>query len=731
MQANRQTSGTSSWPPSHPTYERREVPHRGGTSSRDEEQLFGEVTSSGIHFDSYADVAVTATPPPGATATPPITGSYSDVTFPSWLAANIERCKYTKPTPIQSHTLPAAAAGHDIMACAQTGSGKTAAFLLPVLTAIDQTVTTIAPSWGRGAPGIPKALILAPTRELAEQIHKDAARFTYRSKVKCVAVYGGEGTMGGQLRELERGVDLLVACPGRLHDLIERGRVQLRDVQFLVLDEADRMLDMGFEPQIRDIVERADMPGGDSRQTLMFSATFPGAMQRMARDFLRAGSTFHLEVGRVGATGDNIEQDFVFLEDSDKRSTLLDLIHGNNSADSHGLTVVFVETKRLADILEYDLVDQGVPAVSIHGDKAQQERRSALAAFKAGEARVLVATDVAARGLDVAGVTHVINCDLPKDVDSYVHRIGRTGRAGRAGRATSLMTPRDARLAPELVELLGAANRDIPPELLKMAARAPSRPSKPHHEPRPATGGMFNTTDHRKGGAQPTLTRPAEEVLSMAEYEAASNAALMEATAARRNPSAASSAGKKGKKGKKGSTEDLISWDDAMGAVPLDSGVTVVDTWDMELDTGEGDEAPVVGTPDTIAPPDVSVADATEAAVAERAQNTVTKLLASAMDGCADACTAARKVQIPCADTAAEAALVTALTEGLAGWEGGDGSFLAIVKEWYDRDVVSEDGILLWWQTHSPRATHGALVEQLRPLVTWLQEAEEEDSDGE
>jgi hypothetical protein len=244
---------------------------------------------------------------------------------------------------------------------------------------------------------------------------------------------------------------------------------------------------------------------------------------------------------------------------------------------------------------------------------------------------------------------------------------------------------------------------------------------------------MFSTMNDGKGTSQPTPTRPAEEVLSMAEYEAASNAALMEATAARRNPSAASNTGKKGKKGKKGSTEDLISWDDAMGAVP--PGAMVIDTWDwdMELDAGEGNTASVAGTPDTVAdtPADVAVEVADTDDVAERAQNMVTELLASAMDGCTDACAAARKVQIPCADTVEEAALVTALTEGLAGWAGGGGSFLAIVKDWYDRDVVSEDGILLWWQTHSPKAAHGVLVEQLRPFVTWLQEAEEEDSDEE
>jgi ATP-dependent RNA helicase DDX3X len=328
------------------------------------------------------------------------------------------------------------------MACAQTGSGKTGGFLFPVLSASFANGPAPDPvsadngsysSYSRGRKAYPTILVLAPTRELVSQIHDEARKFAYRSWVKPAVVYGG-ADIGQQLRQIERGCDLLSATPGRLVDLIERGRISLAKVKFLVLDEADRMLDMGFEPQIRRIVQQSDMPGVEARQTLMFSATFPREIQWLARDFLK--EYIFLMVGRVGSTSENITQRIEYVEDRDKQSVLLDLLAAEDPA-TVGLTLVFTETKRMADMLCDFLYANSHMATSIHGDRTQREREMALATFKSGRTPILVATAVAARGLDIPNVMHVVSYDLPKDVDDYVHRIGRTGRAGNTGTATA------------------------------------------------------------------------------------------------------------------------------------------------------------------------------------------------------------------------------------------------------------------------------------------------------
>jgi ATP-dependent RNA helicase DDX3X len=268
-------------------------------------------------------------------------------------------------------------------------------------------------------------------------------------------VYGG-ADIGSQLRQIERGCDLLVATPGRLVDLIERGRISLQNIKYLVLDEADRMLDMGFEPQIRRIVEGEDMPGVQNRQTLMFSATFPRDIQMLARDFLK--DYVFLSVGRVGSTSENITQKVEYVEDVDKRSVLLDILHTHGA----GLTLIFVETKRMADSLSDFLINQNFPATSIHGDRTQRERERALEMFRNGRCPILVATAVAARGLDIPNVTHVVNYDLPTDIDDYVHRIGRTGRAGNTGHSTAFFNRGNRGVVRELLDLLKEANQEVP-----------------------------------------------------------------------------------------------------------------------------------------------------------------------------------------------------------------------------------------------------------------------------
>ncbi|KAF2286252.1 hypothetical protein GH714_012613 [Hevea brasiliensis] len=379
------------------------------------------------------------------------------------LNQNIRRCKYVKPTPVQRHAIPISLAGRDLMACAQTGSGKTAAFCFPIISGIMKMQGQSAQRPLRGARTVyPLALILSPTRELSMQIHEEARKFSYQTGVKVVVAYGG-APLNQQLRELERGVDILVATPGRLVDLLERARVSLQMVKYLALDEADRMLDMGFEPQIRKIVEQNDMPLPGARQTMLFSATFPKEIQRLASDFLF--NYIFLAVGRVGSSTDLIVQRVEFVHESDKRSHLMDLLHAQRANGVQGkqaLTLVFVETKKGADSLEHWLYVNGFPSTSIHGDRTQQEREQALRSFRSGNTPILVATDVAARGLDIPHVAHVVNFDLPNDIDDYVHRIGRTGRAGKTGLATAFFNEGNASLARSLADLMQESNQEVP-----------------------------------------------------------------------------------------------------------------------------------------------------------------------------------------------------------------------------------------------------------------------------
>lgn len=353
----------------------------------------------------------------------------------------------------------------------------------------------------RRAPITPVTLVLAPTRELAIQIYEEAKKFAYRSWVRPCTVYGGT-PINDQMRDLERGCGLLVATPGRLSDLIERGRISLRNIKYLVLDEADRMLDMGFEPQIRRIVQEVDMPS--TRQTLMFSATFPRNMQMLARDFLL--DYIFLSVGRVGSTSGNIAQEFAYVEEEDKKFSLLEVLHADaeiaaNSEDPLcNLTLVFVETKRAADMLCNYLIDQAFPATSIHGDRTQREREYAIQSFKSGKTPVLVATAVASRGLDIPNVTHVVNYDLPNDIDDYVHRIGRTGRAGNLGKSTSFFNMNhDKSIVKELVEILNEAKQEVPDFLMTCKAQMDGGFKATRGGGRGRSrGGRFGATDFRR-----------------------------------------------------------------------------------------------------------------------------------------------------------------------------------------------------------------------------------------
>ncbi|XP_053296462.1 DEAD-box helicase 3 X-linked a isoform X20 [Pleuronectes platessa] len=449
-------------------------------NERLEAELFS-TSNTGINFEKYDDIPVEAT----GSNSPPHIDSFHDVELGEIIMANINLSRYTRPTPVQKYAIPIIKSKRDLMACAQTGSGKTAAFLLPVLSQIFTEGPGEALQASKNGQDngrfsrrkqYPLALVLAPTRELALQIYDEARKVAYRSRVRPCVVYGG-ADIGGQIRELERGCHLLVATPGRLVDMMERGKIGLDYCNYLILDEADRMLDMGFEPQIRRIVEQDTMPPKGIRQTMMFSATFPKEIQILARDFLE--DYIFLAVGRVGSTSENITQKVVWVEETDKRSFLLDLLNATvipsdevetpDKPAKAALTLVFVETKKGADALEDFLYHEGYSCTSIHGDRSQRDREEALNQFRSGRCPILVATAVAARGLDISNVKHVINFDLPSDIEEYVHRIGRTGRVGNLGLATSFFNDKNSNITKDLLDILVEAKQEVPPWLESLA----------------------------------------------------------------------------------------------------------------------------------------------------------------------------------------------------------------------------------------------------------------------
>ncbi|XP_065817941.1 DEAD-box helicase 3 X-linked a isoform X2 [Labrus bergylta] len=463
-------------------------------NERLENELFSG-SNTGINFEKYDDIPVEAT----GSNCPPHIESFHDVDMGEIVMGNIALTRYTRPTPVQKYAIPIIKSKRDLMACAQTGSGKTAAFLLPVLSQIytdgpgDANASKNSGQengrYGRRKQ-YPLSLVLAPTRELALQIYDEARKFAYRSRVRPCVVYGG-ADIGQQIRDLERGCHLLVATPGRLVDMMERGKIGLDYCNYLVLDEADRMLDMGFEPQIRRIVEQDTMPHKGMRQTMMFSATFPKEIQILARDFLE--DYIFLAVGRVGSTSENITQKVVWVEDNDKRSFLLDLL---NATGKDSLTLVFVETKKGADALEDFLYHEGYACTSIHGDRSQRDREEALHQFRSGRCPILVATAVAARGLDISNVKHVINFDLPSDIEEYVHRIGRTGRVGNLGLATSFFNDKNSNITKDLLDILVEAKQEVPSWLESLAYEHQHKSSTRGRSKR--FSGGFGARDYRQ-----------------------------------------------------------------------------------------------------------------------------------------------------------------------------------------------------------------------------------------
>jgi ATP-dependent RNA helicase RhlE len=361
---------------------------------------------------------------------------------------------YTAPTPIQEQAIPHVLAGRDVQGIAQTGTGKTAAFALPILQ-------RLAAERRQPPRGGCRVLVLSPTRELASQICDSFRTYGAQIGVRATVMFGGV-PKGKQVRAMERGVDVLVATPGRLIDHMQDRTVRLDHVEVLVLDEADHMLDLGFIVPIKRIV--ATLPV--RRQTLFFSATMPGEIGKLAGGMLKDPA--HVAVAPVATTAERVEQAVIFADQAQKRHVLLSLLKG----DAHGRTLVFTRTKHGADRVVKQMVESGMPAVAIHGNKSQGQRERALESFRTGECRVLVATDIAARGIDVDGVSHVINFDLPNVPESYVHRIGRTARAGKDGMAISLCAPDERAFLKDIEKLIRARVPVLPTPGQAQRARA-------------------------------------------------------------------------------------------------------------------------------------------------------------------------------------------------------------------------------------------------------------------
>ncbi len=378
--------------------------------------------------------------------------SFADLGLAEPLLRALHAANYVHPTPIQARTIPLLLQGRDVLGIAQTGTGKTAAFALPVLQHLAQQKR-------RAEPKSPRALVLAPTRELAVQIVRSFDVYGRGLGLRLGMVIGGLG-FGRQIDTMQKGVDILVATPGRLLDLMAQGHCRLGQVSFLVLDEADRMFDMGFIKDVRRIVAAVSK----QRQTLMFSATMPGDVAKLAAEVLNDPE--RIEIAPQGRTVDRIDQGVYFVNAASKRGLLSHLL-ADGALEK---VIVFTRTKRGANRVAEQLDRGGVPSEAIHGNKSQNARQRALDAFTRGRARVLVATDIAARGIDVQGVTHVINYELPAEAESYVHRIGRTARAGASGIAISFCDSSERgqlksieRLTNQRLNVLAMpANEDLP-----------------------------------------------------------------------------------------------------------------------------------------------------------------------------------------------------------------------------------------------------------------------------
>ncbi|MBN8581494.1 MAG: DEAD/DEAH box helicase [Anaerolineae bacterium] len=369
------------------------------------------------------------------------------------LMQGVQKAGYEKATPIQEAAIPAALRGRDIIGTAQTGTGKTAAFVLPILNKLISG----------GQRNVPRALIVTPTRELAEQIHDVIKVLSAGTKLKSVTIYGGVGA-NPQVQALRNGAEIIVACPGRLLDLIAQGHAKMANIELLVLDEADRMFDMGFLPDVRRIVKAVP----EKRQTMMFSATFPADVELLAKQALKEPQKIAMGISKPAHT---VAHALYPVPQHLKSALLLELL---KRTDTNSV-LVFTRTKHRASRVAQQIERAGFKVTSLHGDRSQGQRQSALKGFKSGHHDIMVATDIAARGLDIETVSHVINYDMPDTADAYIHRIGRTGRAQRTGDAFTLVTDEDKDMIRILERIMGAELKRETLEEFDYKAPAPPR----------------------------------------------------------------------------------------------------------------------------------------------------------------------------------------------------------------------------------------------------------------
>ncbi|KAI3340879.1 P-loop containing nucleoside triphosphate hydrolase protein [Ustulina deusta] len=432
-----------------------------------ESMLFGDPDvrdPQGIDFNKIDKIDVTQE---GLTRIQPI-DSFEGAGLHPVMLRNIELCGYKTPTPIQRYCIPAIKMGHDLLAIAQTGSGKTAAYLVPILNHLMGKAKKLAaprPHPDDAANGArvraePLVVIVAPARELVIQIFNEARKFCYRTMLRPCVIYGG-GPMRDQIENLQRGCDVLIGSPGRLIDLMERGDIlSFRRVKYMVIDEADEMLHADWEEEFTKILGGGEQEEGNVKY-MLFSATFPTAIRNLAKTHL-AETYVRIRVGRIGSTHENIKQDIIFVEPSMKKQALLDLLYSLKPAR----TIIFVNSKRMADELDDFLFNKELPCTSMHADRTQREREDAMRAFRQGKTPLFITTGVTARGIDVRNVMHVINYDLPSmdhgGIQEYIHRIGRTGRIGHHGLASSFYTERDEPIAKLLTMTLMETGQEIP-----------------------------------------------------------------------------------------------------------------------------------------------------------------------------------------------------------------------------------------------------------------------------
>ncbi|VVC25389.1 RNA helicase, DEAD-box type, Q motif,Helicase, C-terminal,ATP-dependent RNA helicase DEAD-box, conserved [Cinara cedri] len=410
---------------------------------------------AGINFNRYEKIAVNVS----GDDVPRHIESFKNSGLREVLLEKLIKCNYTTPTPIQKYSIPIINSGRDLIASAQTGSGKTAAFVLPIVNILINQPSDLICDRNYCEP---QCVILAPTRELAIQIRDVVYKLTSGTCIKQSILYGGTAT-SHQRNQLNNGVHIIVATLGRIVDFIDRGIISFRSLRFFVLDEADRMLDMGFKTEIEYILNHATMID-NNRQTIMFSATLADEIQILAKSYLKPNYIF-VAVGEIGGACKDVVQEIIEVSKFEKKKELLKVL--KSLGDCQG-TMVFVQQKRNADFIAAFLSENNIPTTSIHGDRQQPEREQALRDFKSSKMKILVATAVAARGLDIKGVNCVINFDMPSSVDEYVHRIGRTGRLGNSGRAVSFYdSSSDFSLASELNRILKQADQEVPPFLMR------------------------------------------------------------------------------------------------------------------------------------------------------------------------------------------------------------------------------------------------------------------------